>query len=158
MQARECPQLLERVLASAASFRDVARAARVSRAFAAAVKAARPAFLPRFTGGKVMEPPSGRFFLEVAAGANLLHALAALPAGASVLLRPGLHDVLACAPARRRGAGEGPACGGLVVDKELHLFGRGLADLRAAGLVITAREATVDGLSVEVRARVCLQP
>ena len=85
--------------------------------------------------GAVREPASGAFDVTVAPGENVQAAVDACPAGGSVLLLPGTHD--------------GPLV--LTAGKVVHVFGRGLATLRAAtGTVVTseAAEGTVDGLII----------
>ena len=85
--------------------------------------------------GAVLEPASGAFDVTVAPGENVQAAVAACPPGGCVLLLPGTHD--------------GPLV--LTAGKVVHVFGRGLATLRAAaGTVLTseAAEGTLDGLII----------
>ena len=85
--------------------------------------------------GTVREPASGAFDVTVAPGQPVQAAVDACPAGGSVLLLPGTHD--------------GPLV--LLVGKVVHVFGRGLATLRAAtGTVVTSEAAasTLDGLVI----------
>ena len=81
-----------------------------------------------------MEPASGVFDVTVAPGANVQEAVDACPPGGCVLLQPGTH--------------EGPL---ELSAEEVHVFGRGLATLRAAVddvLECCVAKATVDGLII----------
>ena len=84
--------------------------------------------------GRVHEPASGRFDVEVAPGASLQAAVNRCPAGGSILLRPGTH------------------AGPVIIAKEVHVFGRGEATLlvppSGACVHCTAAVATLDGLAV----------
>ena len=85
--------------------------------------------------GAVREPASGAFDVTVAPGENVQAAVDACPPGGCVLLLPGTHDWSLV----------------LVAGKVVHLFGRGLATLRAAtGTVVRseAAEGTLDGLII----------
>ena len=84
--------------------------------------------------GAVREPAS--FDVTVAPGENVQAAVGACPPDGCVLLLPGTHD--------------GPLV--LTAGRVLHVFGRGLATLRAAiGAVVTSEAETavdVDGLII----------
>ena len=85
--------------------------------------------------GHVIEPASGAFDVTVAPGEGVQVAVDACPPGGCVLLLPGTH--------------EGSLT--LAVDKEVHVFGRGLATLwTAAGAVVDseAAKSTLDGLAI----------
>ena len=86
--------------------------------------------------GAVLEPASGAFDVTVAPGENVQSAVDRCSAGGCVLLLPGTHD--------------GPLV--LTAGKVVHVFGRGLATLRAAiGAVVTSEAETavdVDGLII----------
>ena len=85
--------------------------------------------------GTVREPISGAFDVTVVPGQLIQAAVDACPPGGSVLLLPGTHD--------------GPLV--LTAGKVVHVFGRGLATLRAAtGTVVTSDsdESTLDGLVI----------
>ena len=82
----------------------------------------------------VVREPAGAFDVTVAPGEGVQAAVDACPPGGRVLLLPGVH--------------EGPL---VLSAQEVHVFGRGLAVLRAAeGAVLTILSAlaTVDGLVV----------
>ena len=86
-------------------------------------------------GGLVREPAACTFDVTVPPGANVQAAVDRCPPGGCVLLLPGKHD--------------GPLK--LAADKEVHVFGRGLATLQSlTGEVVksAANKATVDGLIV----------
>ena len=86
-------------------------------------------------GGLVLEPANGAFDVTVAPGEDVQAAVDRCPAGGCVLLLPGLHN--------------GPLV--LAADKVVHVFGRGLATLRAAtGTVVKSEAATstLDGLVI----------
>ena len=94
--------------------------------------------------GAVREPASGAFDVTVAPGENVQAAVDACPPGGSVLLLPGTHD--------------GPLV--LTADKVVHVFGRGLATLRAATGTVTSIEAetaTLDGLFIRLEAGAVIQ-
>ena len=78
--------------------------------------------------------PPDAYDVTVAPGQPVQAAVDACPAGGCVLLLPGTHV--------------GPLV--LTAGKEVHVFGRGLATLRAAGTVVTseAAVATLDGLII----------
>ena len=83
----------------------------------------------------MLEPANGAFDVTVAPGEDVQAAVNACPPGGCVLLLPGTHA--------------GPLA--LRADKEVHVFGRGQATLRAANvdvLTSTASKSTVDGLLV----------
>jgi len=85
--------------------------------------------------GHVLEPASGAFDVTVAPGEDVQAAVDRCPPGGSVLLLPGTHS----------GSLE------LAATKEVHIFGRGRAMLRAeAGQLVASEavEATLDGLVV----------
>ena len=111
---------------------------------ACSFKAARDAYLhskwPRAVcvkrSGAVLEPANGAFDVTVAPGEDVQAAVDACPAGGCVLLLPGTHE------------------GSLVLaaDKEVHVFGRRRATLRATlGNTITseASGSTCAGLLVQ---------
>ena len=116
--------------------RDAALLAGVCRATAEAFREVRRRRTVRVgPDGAVREPASGAFDVTVAPGQRVQMAVDACPAGGSVLLLPGTHD--------------GPLV--LAASKVVHVFGRGLATLRAAtGTVVTseAAEGTLDGLII----------
>ena len=84
--------------------------------------------------GRVREPASGVFAVEVAPGASLQAAVDRCPSGGAILLRPGTHK------------------GSVIIRKEVHVFGRGEATIRAppSGKCIGCDVAvvTLDGLKV----------
>ena len=87
-------------------------------------------------GGAVQEPASGAFDVVIAVGESVQAGVDHCPRGGSVLLLPGKHF--------------GPLV--LAVNKEVHIFGRGLASLlTSAGDVIrsAASQATIDGLTLQ---------
>ena len=88
--------------------------------------------------GAVLEPASGTFDVTVAPGEDVQAAVNACPSGGCVLLLPGTHD--------------GPL---VPLSKEVHVFGRGRATLRAAlDTVVYSRAATstLDGLVIRRKA------
>ena len=112
---------------------------------ACAFKSARAAYTlskwPRLVrikrSGAVLEP--GAFDVTVAPGEDVAAAVGRCPPGGSVLLLPGAHA--------------GPLV--LAADKEVHVFGRGLATLRTTGETVvssSAATATLDGLIVRTDA------
>ena len=85
--------------------------------------------------GAVREPASGNFDVTVAPGEDVQAAIDHCPPGGCVLLLPGTHA--------------GPLV--LVVEKEVHVFGRGLATLQSATRSVVASaaaKATLDGLLI----------
>ena len=82
--------------------------------------------------GRVHEPASGRFDVEVAPGESLQAAVDRCPRGGAILLRPGTHT------------------GPVTIAKEVHVFGRGEATLQVPPdgpcIVCTAAVATLDRL------------
>ena len=67
--------------------------------------------------GNLSDPPGGRFCLELSPGDDIQRALDTCPAGGAVLLREGLYT-----PGR-----------GLVVHRDMALFGRGLVTISQTG-------------------------
>ena len=131
----------KRKAAAAARRKDAADAEAMQKAleeFArrmAATAAAKAKLISVAKDGTVHEPASGAFDVTVPPGANVQAAVDACPAGGSVLLLPGKYD--------------GPLV--LQAGKEVHVFGRGRAKLRAAkGTVVTSESATstLDGLII----------
>ena len=84
--------------------------------------------------GRVREPESGRFAVEVSPGTSLQAAVRRCPIGGAILLRPGTH------------------AGPMTIAKEVHVFGRGEATLMATPsgtcILVSAPVATLDGLIV----------
>ena len=118
------------------SRRDAAKLAGVCKSTAEAFREVRRRRAVRVgPDGAVREPASGAFDVTVVPGENVQAAVDACPPGGSVLLLPGTHDV--------------PLV--LTAGKVVHVFGRGLATLRAArGTVVTseADTSTLDGLII----------
>ena len=116
--------------------RDAAALACVCKAAAAAPPTSKWHSAVRVEhGGAGLEPASGAFNVTVAPGEDVQAAVDACPPGGCVLLLPGTHA--------------GPLV--LTADKEVHVFGRGRATLRASsGNVVTseAAAATLDGLII----------
>ena len=85
--------------------------------------------------GRVREPASGAFDVEVAPGASLQAAVERCRPGGAILLRRGTHHT-----------------GLVIISREVHVFGRGQATLRVPPtgrcLTLTAAVATLDGLNV----------
>ena len=100
-----------------------------------------------FRSGAVLEPYSGAFDVTVAPGEDVQAAVDACPPGGCVLLLPGTHAGPLKLGPRMVENGEWPPV--WTADKEVHIFGRGRATLRAADdnvLSSRAVTATVDGL------------
>ena len=117
--------------------RDAAALVCVCRAAAAAALASKWRSVVRVSrSGAVLEPASGTFDVTVAPGEDMQAAVNRCPPGGCVLLLPGTH------------AGRFV----LAAEKEVHVFGRGRATLRAASgkAVVTseAAVATIDGLVI----------
>ena len=134
---------------------------RAAAALACSFKAAKEAF-PQSKwshtvrigcSGWVLEPANGAFDVTVAPGEDVQAAVDASPPGGCVLLLPGTHDGPLVLGARvevrrRQGHEEEEA---RTADKEVHVFGRGQAILRATTrhvLTSVAATATLDGLIV----------
>ena len=153
------------------NFRDAASLACAFKAAAAALASKWRSAVRIGPGGFVLEPASGSFDVTVAPGEDVQAAVDACPPGGCVLLLPGTHEGPLVLGPRTMGAeeeeedegaeGEGEEEEGgeenmavppvLTADKVVHVFGRGLATLRAAtGTVVTseAAEGTLDGLIV----------
>ena len=84
----------------------------------------------------VREPDTGVFDETVAPGAPIQAALDRCREGGFILLQPGMHTL------KER----------LLIAREVHVFGRGLARLRVNscdGIICSAAAATLDGLTVE---------
>ena len=99
--------------------------------------------------GAVLEPTVDSFDVTVAPGEGVQAAVDRCPPGGCVLLLPGVHAGPLVLGPREVVNGEGPPV--QVADKEVHVFGRGRATLRAAaGDVLTsaALVSTIDGLAV----------
>ena len=116
--------------------RDAASLACVSSKTAEAYRGGRWTRTVRIkNSGAVLEPASGAFDVTVAPGANVQAAVDTCPPGGCVLLLPGTYA--------------GPLV--LVVEKVVHVFGRGHATLQTdSGKVVTseAAAATCDGLVI----------
>ena len=116
--------------------RDAASIVCVCKAAAAAAPASKWHSAVRVCrSGHVIEPASGAFDVTVAPGEDVQAAVDRCPPGGCVLLLPGTHD--------------GPLA--LTAVKEVHVFGRGRAKLRAAeGALVTswAVKSTLDGLVI----------
>ena len=83
--------------------------------------------------GMVLEPAN--FDAVVEPGGNIQTAIDRCRAGGSLLIRPGTYAIKT----------------GLLITRELHVFGRGLVTLRVKkrdGITVRAAEATLDGLTV----------
>ena len=101
-----------------------------------------------------LEPVSGAFDVTVAPGDDVQAAIDRCPPGGCVLLLPGTHEgPLVLGPREAANGGGAPV---QVADKEVHVFGRGRATLRAATgesvLTCRAATATCDGLVVRQEA------
>ena len=116
---------------------DAAALACLCRASRAAARGSKWADAVRVSpvSGRVREPASGHFDVEVAPGASLQAAVDRCRPGGAILLRPGMHHV-----------------GFVSIAREVHVFGRGEATLQVPrsgrALACTAAAATLDGLSV----------
>ena len=97
--------------------------------------------------GAVFEPASGAFDVTVTPGEEMYDAVERCPPGGCMLLLPGTHAGPLKLGPRMVENGEWPPV--WTADKEVHIFGRGRATLRAADdnvLSSRAVTATVDGL------------
>ena len=130
--------------------RDAARLGSTCRRFRTVFKVAwaAGAFQPTTdpADGMVLEPPGGRFCMEISPGEDIQSALDACPAGGAVLLRRGVHALGSS----------------IFLSRDVHVFGRGAATLRfgreaaEGGCAVrsTAPRATIDG--VLIRSPVCI--
>ena len=131
---RTCVSLLHNPIRDAR--RDAAAFACVCKDAAAAAPASKWHAAVRIgRGGAVLEPASGTGDVTVAPDKGVQAAVRRCPRGGSVLLLPGTHN--------------GPLV--LEADREVHLFGRGLATLRTAYHMVVdskANTATLKGLII----------
>lgn len=79
--------------------------------------------------GSVLEPRSGRFAQKLSPGDNVQSAVDACPTGGCILLRPGNYSLAATA---RNGPAHEPHTAGLWVERDVALFGRGMASVAMA--------------------------
>ena len=84
--------------------------------------------------GNVLEPRSGRFWRELSPGDDVQAAVKKCPVGGCILLRPGTHALVP-----REGVG-------LLMQRAVNVFGRGLATVQSLGCCysIFIREVSSD--------------